>query len=116
MRVRLPCHLLVARPWRSAEGRRLHAKLDLAADEAAARDSREPEPVTPPAPPLVLATLTERTAKSGRRVLVGALNGCRLVVAPSDDFDRGGNRTWIVHLMAGRPAPASTVAAIPRLR
>jgi hypothetical protein len=110
---RLPRHLLAARPWRSRTGRLLHRAMDAAADAALSRD-RDPPPLPAPLP---LATLTERVGKSGRPVLVGALNHCRLVVAAADELDQGGRRVWHLHLLPARAAPASTVAASPaRLR
>jgi hypothetical protein len=70
----------------------------------------------PPAlAPLPLATLVERTGRSGRPVLVDRLNGWRLVAAAADELDHGGHRVWHLHLLPAQ-APASAVAAAPRLR
>jgi hypothetical protein len=115
MRVRhLPRHLLVARPWRSRTGRLLHRTLDAAADGAMSRD-RDP-PLPAPAGRIELARLVERTARSGKRVLVGKLGLGRVIVVPGDELDRHGDRPGVVYVLPGQMAAASTVAAMPRLR
>jgi hypothetical protein len=74
---RLPRHLLQPRPWRSSTGRLLHRAMDAAGDAAMSRD-RDP-PLPAPAGRIELARLVERTARSGKRVLVGKLGLGRVI-------------------------------------